>query len=85
MSGGFGLSSAFPHPRRIKSAPPEGDPGAWIRNFLGGALRSVVCKLQNKTVLPSLAGTLCWNGNPQALHPHAGGGGGGFGSEELLL
>lgn len=51
MSGGFRLSSAFPHPRRMKSAPPEGDPGAWIRNFVGGALRMVVYKLQNKTVL----------------------------------
>lgn len=51
MSGGFRLSSAFPHPRRMKSAPPEGDPGAWIRNFVGGALRTVVYKLQNKTVL----------------------------------
>lgn len=69
VSGGFRLSPAFPHPGRMKSVPPEGEPGAWIRNFLGGALRTVVCKLQNKNVLPRLAGKLCWNGSPGSPSP----------------
>lgn len=69
LPGCFRLSPASPHPGRTKSALPGGGPGAWMRRFLGGAPRTVLCQLQKENVLPGVPGKLLWNGSPGSPSP----------------